>query len=270
MKDSDVDFLVADVREWFTYKAGYKSEDDWKAVVGISGGKDSSVVAALLCKAIGKEKVYGILMPNGEQKDIQDAKDLCKLLGIHWGVFNIDGPYVAMLAALDVSDVNIGDREKWWNPDKYECDPKVTTNLPARLRMCVEYAIANHINARVIGTGNKSEDLVGWATLWGDAACDYQPLADLWVSDVISLGQLLDLPDRFTRKPPSDGMCGKTDEEALGFTYAEEKIAWQYPRHPAIKALGEEKYKMICDRFDRAAFKRNIVSSIPCPGGRRS
>lgn len=265
MKDSNVDFLVADVREWFTYKAGYKSEDDWKAVVGISGGKDSSVVAALLCKAIGKDKVYGILMPNGEQQDIQDSKDLCTLLGIRSMTVNIENPLDSLMFEI----------ANWEGDDcpamhGFLCDPKVTTNLPARLRMCVEYAIANHINARVIGTGNKSEDLVGWATLWGDTACDFQPLADLWVSDVISLGQLLDLPDRFTKKPPSDGMCGKTDEEALGFTYAEEKIAWQYPRQPAIKAIGEEKYKMISDRFDMAAFKRHIVSSIPCPGGRRN
>ena len=264
MDREKMNWIVAETREWFTHKAGYESEDDWKAVVGISGGKDSSVVAALLCKAIGKEKVYGILMPNGEQKDIQDSKDLCVLLGIRSMTVDIENPLDSLMFEI----------QHWEGRDCTEMygfgqDPKVTTNLPARMRMCVEYAVANHINARVIGTGNKSEDLIGWATLWGDTACDYQPLADLWVDEVVALGQSLGLPDRFTKKPPADGMCGKTDEEAMGFTYAEEKIAWQYPRQDAIKALGEDKYEMISNRFKQAEFKRLIVSSIPCPGNRR-
>ena len=265
MEREKMDWIIAETREWFAHRAGYKSEDDWKAVVGISGGKDSSVVAALLCKVMGADKVYGVLMPNGEQSDIQDSIDLVKQLGIHHMTVNIADATYGLLHRLDLATT--------WGaagvPEGFKDDVRVTTNLPARLRMCVEYAIANHINARVIGTGNKSEDLVGWATLYGDTACDFQPLAELYVDEVIALGELLGLPERFTRKPPSDGMCGKTDEEALGFAYKDVEMVLLNTRREAIKTLGEEKVNRVWERLHAAAFKRHLVSSIPCPGRRR-
>lgn len=252
MNAKDVEARAAAIRDWFVNCANYKKEEDWKAVIGISGGKDSSVAAALLAKAIGPEKVWGVQMPNGEQKDIRDSIDLVKFLGIHSMTVNIENPVDSLMFEI----------QHWEGRDYPEMcgfgeDPKVTTNLPARLRMCVLYAIANHINGRVIGTGNKSEKLVAYTTLWGDSACDIRVLDDLFVSEVIELGELLGLPERFTRKPPDDGMSGKTDEEKLGFTYDElEKfMKWN--------VLPHERACMIRDRVDGSSWKGRLVSGIP-------
>lgn len=258
-------YLANRMHKWFKYDAGYGYNINYKAVIGISGGKDSAVAAAIACEAIGKENVYGVLMPNGEQADIADSEKVCRFLDIKWGVCKIDGPYVAMLAALNVSDVDIRDREKWWNPDKFESDTRVTTNLPARLRMCALYSIAARINGRVIGTGNFSEAIAGYTTLWGDSACDYNPLASLYADEVVEVGRALgDLPEEVLTKPPADGMSGKTDEDNLGFTYAELKAV--------MRRTGTEvpsKYDEVMKRATAASFKRRLLIGIPHPSVER-
>lgn len=176
------------------------------AVVGISGGKDSSVVAALCVEALGKDRVIGVLMPQGVQPDIDMAELLVRHLGIRHYVVNIKDTVDAMLSALPAS-LNVSTQAK--------------INLPPRIRMSTLYAVSQSVNGRVANTCNLSEDWVGYATRYGDAAGDFSPLSQLTVTEVKEIGRLLGLPDALVNKVPIDGLCGKTDEENLGFTYAE-------------------------------------------------
>ena len=183
---------------------------DSTAVIGISGGKDSSVVAALCVEAVGKDKVLGVLMPNGEQKDIMDATLLVEHLGIKSVLYNIEHVMTAF---------NEGFRktQDFKRPIDNYC---YKTNTPARIRMTVLYGFAAMIgNARVMNTSNASEAFVGYCTKWGDNVGDLFPLINLTVEEVVSLGKELGLPDRLVNKAPSDGMSGKPDETILGFSY---------------------------------------------------
>ncbi|MBO5290150.1 MAG: NAD(+) synthase [Clostridia bacterium] len=177
-----------------------------KGVLGISGGKDSSVVAALLVEALGKENVVGVLMPNGEQFDIDVSEALVKHLGIKSYVVNIKEAYDGVISELNKSGIGL--------------TPQAVTNLPPRLRMTTVYAVSQCVNGRVANTCNLSEDWVGYSTRYGDSAGDFSPLAKLTVQEVKEIGRALGLPDMFVDKVPIDGLCGKTDEDNLGFTYA--------------------------------------------------
>jgi len=176
------------------------------AVVGISGGKDSSVVAALCVEALGKDRVIGVLMPCGIQADIDCAKMLVEHLGIKSYTVNIQDAVEGLKAQM---------------PKELELTPQSLTNLPPRIRMSTLYAISQSCNGRVANTCNLSEDWVGYSTRYGDAAGDFSPLANLTVTEVKQIGRLLNLPDVLVDKVPIDGLCGKTDEENLGFTYEE-------------------------------------------------
>ena len=184
----------------------YENGKDCNAVVGISGGKDSSVVAALCVEALGKDRVIGVLMPCGVQADIDCAKMLVEHLGIKSYTVNIQDAVEGLKAQM---------------PKELELTPQSLTNLPPRIRMSTLYAISQSCNGRVANTCNLSEDWVGYSTRYGDAAGDFSPLANLTVTEVKQIGRLLDLPDVLVDKVPIDGLCGKTDEENLGFTYAE-------------------------------------------------
>lgn len=174
------------------------------AVLGISGGKDSTVTAALLVKALGKERVYGVLMPCGEQQDIDFSYEACRLLNIKYIIVNIaDGVDGVKNAIKDVP-----------------LSQQAVTNLPARIRMATVYAVSQSINGRVANTSNLSEDWVGYSTRYGDAAGDFAPLAGFTVTEVIAIGRYLGLPEKLTCKTPIDGLSGKSDEDNLGFTYA--------------------------------------------------
>lgn len=173
------------------------------AVVGISGGKDSSIVAALCAQALGKERVIGVLMPNGEQSDIDMAQLLVKHLGIRHYTVNIHGAVEALKEALPFS-----------------LSEQSIINLPPRIRMSTLYAVAQSHNGRVANTCNLSEDWVGYSTRYGDAAGDFSPCAHLTVQEMKQIGRVLSLPEVLIEKPPIDGLSGKTDEDNLGFTYA--------------------------------------------------
>lgn len=189
---------VAWIRKFFEENGA-----DCNAVVGISGGKDSSVAAALCVEALGKDRVIGVLMPCGEQSDI----DMAHLLINHLGIKN----YV----------VNIKDAvEGLTNSMPFEMSVQSKTNLPPRIRMSTLYAVSQSCNGRVANTCNLSEDWVGYATRYGDAAGDFSPLCNLTVQEVKEIGRVLGLPDELVDKVPIDGLCGKTDEDNLGFTYA--------------------------------------------------
>lgn len=177
--------------------------DGCNAVVGISGGKDSSVVAALCVEALGKDRVFGVLMPNGEQSDIDSAYALVKHLGIDSTIVNIQDAYYDIINSIDLPLIS--------NQTKI--------NLPCRLRMSVLYAVSQSINGRVANTCNLSEDWIGYSTRYGDSVGDFSPLSDLTVTEVRAVGHALGLPAELVDKVPADGLCGTTDEDNFGFTY---------------------------------------------------
>lgn len=192
---------VAWIREFFE-----KNGKDCNAIVGISGGKDSSVAAALCVEALGRERVIGVLMPQGEQHDIDMAYLLVNHLGIKHYVVNIKDAVDALTANL---------------PDELELTAQSRQNLPPRIRMSTLYAVSQSCNGRVCNTCNLSEDWVGYSTRYGDSVGDFSPMSHLTVTEVKQIGHLLGLPAELVEKTPIDGLCGKSDEENLGFTYAE-------------------------------------------------
>ena len=186
------------------------------AVVGISGGKDSSVTAALCAEALGKDRVLGVLMPNGVQPDIQDSRDLVEAIGIPFVELNIEEGFQGMKHMLE------GNEKLLDICGLTEMSNDARINLPPRLRMATLYAVGQMLpnGARVANTCNMSEDYVGYSTKYGDAAGDFSPLSQLCVEEVLQIGEVLGLPERLVKKMPSDGLSGMGDEEKLGFTYA--------------------------------------------------
>lgn len=185
-----------------------KNGPDCKAVIGISGGKDSTVVAALCAEALGTDRVLGVLMPNGEQSDFDIALQVVQELGIQHVVVNIASMYQATKQAAEGSLQN-------------HLSQQAIVNLPPRLRMTMLYAVSQTVNGRVSNNCNLSENWVGYSTRYGDSVGDFAPLANLTVTEVKAIGNALGLNPIFTNKAPSDGLCGKTDEDNLGFSYAE-------------------------------------------------
>ena len=231
--------IVAWIRNWFEENGA-----GCNAVVGISGGKDSSVVAALCVEALGRERVFGVLMPNGEQFDIDVARDLTKHLCIRAFEFNIFEANQAILSQLKDT---LG-----------EITPQTHNNIPPRLRMTVLYAFSQSLNGRVANTCNLSEDWVGYSTRYGDNAGDFSPLSMLTVAEVKEIGRVLGLPSVFVDKVPIDGLCGKTDEDNLGFTYA---VLDRYIREGKID---DEKTKERIDRLHRInQFKLQYMPVFP-------
>ena len=181
---------------------------DCNAIIGISGGCYSSVTAALLVKALGKDRVIGVLMPNGDQYDIDCSYQLVKFLDIKYYVININKPYLELTNEIDT---------------KLKIDSKsydiYRTNTPSRLRMVTLYGISGLFNGRVANTCNLSEDYVGYSTKFGDSAGDFSPISNFTKTEVRELGEELGLPKNLIYKVPEDGMSFKSDEEKLGFTY---------------------------------------------------
>ena len=206
MSNFDVKKVTNDCVQWIK-DFFEKNGKDCMAVVGISGGKDSSVVAALSVEALGKDRVIGVLMPNGEQSDIVMARKLVEFLDIRNFEVNIKDAVCGVLNNLPFNG--------------YDISEQTVTNLPARIRMATLYAISQSMNGRVANTCNLSENWVGYCSKFGDAAGDFSPLENLTVTEVKAIGRELGLPSELVDKTPTDGLCGKTDEDNLGFTYAE-------------------------------------------------
>lgn len=195
------------IRAWFE-----ENGPGCNAIIGISGGKDSTIAAALCVEALGKNRVYGILMPNGYQPDIEDAKRVVKHLGIHSFECDIQRAYEALL------------EEAGWAILAFKSPASLASeqtkiNLAPRIRMAMLYSVSQSINGRVVCTDNLSESYIGYSTRWGDNVGDFSPLAGLTSDEVVAVGDALGLPYELTHKTPSDGLCGKTDEDRFGFTY---------------------------------------------------
>lgn len=197
------DRIVQWIREWFE-----ENGKDCKAVIGISGGKDSSVAAALCVEALGRERVIGVLMPNGEQSDIKDSFNVCNYLDIDRYVVNIE----SIVSALGLEVVTTAARA-------FQPSEQAIINSPPRIRMTTLYFISQSIGGRVVCTDNLSESYIGYSTRWGDNIGDFAPLANYTASEVVAIGDALGLPYDLTHKTPSDGLCGQTDEDRFGFTY---------------------------------------------------
>ena len=193
--------LIVWIRAWFE-----KNGRDCNAVIGISGGKDSSVCAALCVEALGRDRVIGVLMPNGTQSDIADSRQLVEYLGIRSVTVNIAGAVDAIHTQLRTARI--------------AATAQTEINLPPRVRMSVLYAVSQSMNGRVINTCNLSEDWVGYSTRYGDSAGDVSLLGKLTVQEVKALGREMGLPENLVEKTPSDGLCGSSDEQKLGFSYA--------------------------------------------------
>ncbi len=202
------------------------------AVLGISGGKDSSVAAAVCVAALGRDRVIGVLMPQGEQPDIDCSRLLVDHLGIESYEINVGPAIDAELASLEKAGIPVS--------------PQTRMNLPPRIRMATVYAVSQSRNGRVVNTCNLSENWVGYSTRYGDAAGDFSPLANLTVQEVLAVGRELGLPESLVVKVPSDGLCGKTDEDNLGFTYAalDKYIRTGVCEDEAVKANIDRRHKM--------------------------
>lgn len=230
------DKLVKWIKDWFEVNG-----KDCCAVIGISGGKDSSVVAALCVEALGKDRVFGVLMPQGEQADIKYSYELVSYLGIDFFEINIDAPVENIISGM-IREMIIPTKQTQFN-------------LPARVRMTTLYAVSQSLNGRVANTCNLSEDWVGYATRYGDSVGDFSPLSNLTVTEVLQIGEELGLPKELIYKTPIDGLCGKTDEENLGFSYA---VLDKYIRTGEIE---DDDLKQKIDEMHQ----KNLFKLLPMP-----
>ena len=231
--------LIHWIRAWF-----WKNGRGCNAVIGISGGKDSSVCAALCTAALGKERVIGVLMPNGTQNDIPDSYQLVGHLGIRSVIINIEGAVDSIRQQLEGSGIS---------PTS-----QAGINLPPRIRMAALYAVSQSMNGRVINTCNLSEDWVGYSTRYGDSAGDVSLLGKLTVQEVKAIGRHLGLPENLIEKTPSDGLCGSTDEQKLGFSYAvlDRYIREGFCDDPVIREKIDELHR-------RNKFKMETMEAFP-------
>ncbi len=231
------------IREFFR-----ENGPDCNAVLGISGGKDSSIAAALCVEALGKDRVIGVLMPNGEQADIDMSYKLVNHLGIKHYVVNIQDAIQGLKGAIPM-----------------ELTEQSRINMPPRIRMTTLYAVSQCCNGRVVNTCNLSEDWVGYSTRYGDSVGDFSPLSRLTVQEVLAIGRILDLPSELVEKVPADGLCGKTDEDNLGFTYA------VLDRYIRTGECDDEQTKQAIDRRHKAnLFKLRLMDAFPYDGPRKA
>ena len=237
-----VEATVKWIQDWFA-----ENGPDCNAIIGISGGKDSSITAALLVEALGKDRVIGIMMPNGEQSDMDMALLLVNHLGINHYVINIAAAYNG--AVKDIECV-IG-----------ELSNDSLINLAPRLRMTTLYAVGQSRNGRVANTCNLSEDWVGYSTRYGDAAGDFSPISSFTTAEIRAMGRVLGVPDILIEKVPSDGLSGMSDEDKLGFTY---EVLDRYIRTGEIEdATAKERIDTL---HERNLFKLRYMDSFKYEG----
>ena len=244
--DKQIDNIVDWIKTYFVNNGNSNT----KAVIGISGGKDSTVAAALLVKALGPDRVVGVLMPEGSQKDIADSYEVCNYLGIKYYEINISTTMDALTEEIPQELFELrDDNDIYW------------TNTPARIRMTTLYTVAGLIGGRVCHTGNASEAEISYTTKFGDCAGDFSLLQDFTVTEILEMGDALNLPFHLVHKAPADGMSGKTDEEKIGLTY---KIIDNYIRYRKPPEKMEDYEKLMALRKN-ASHKQKIIEAIPHP-----
>lgn len=237
--------LISWIKEWFE-----QNGPNCNAVLGISGGKDSTICAKLCVEALGADRVIGILMPNGEQRDIDYSYKVCEILGIKYFVHNIGDTVESVLHNMIENNLIISEQ--------------TTINLPARIRMSTLYAYSQSLNGRVVNTCNLSEEMVGYSTRWGDSVGDFSPLGNLTVMEVLEIGDYLGLPKELVHKTPIDGLNIKedgsyvTDEDNLGVTYAE--IDSYLGVNPTM--IDNITWAKVDDLVHKSAFKRKPIPTF--------
>jgi len=241
MERKTIDKCIAWLRKYF------EDAGSPKAVIGISGGKDSTVVAYLCVEALGKDNVVGVLMPNDEQADIADSYEVVNALSIQHITLDISASYNGLVYQFE---------DKANKP----VSKNAKVNLAPRIRMAALYMVAQTVGGRVVGTGNLCESILGYYTLWGDGVCDVNPIANMLVSEVVELGEALGVPGHLVHKAPSDGLTGKTDEESFGFTYRDAEACILHDWN----AVSEDAKAKIEKKIDAALWKWNIRPHIPC------
>ncbi len=239
--------IIKWIRDWFS-----ENGDGCNAIVGISGGADSSVVAALCVEALGKGRVVGVLMPQGVQYDICDSVHLVETLGIKYITVNIEESVKGLLR--NITDIFVPGIDGY---NELSISEQTRVNLPPRIRMSALYAVSQSLNGRVANTCNLSEDWVGYSTRYGDSVGDFSPLSNLTKTEVKLIGKELGLPDGLVYKVPSDGLCGKTDEDNLGFTY---DVLDRYIRTGEIE--DEETKAKIDSMHEKNLFKLQLMPSF--------
>ena len=221
-----------------------------KWVIGISGGKDSLVTAAIFAKKFGKENVIGVSMPQGPQPDIDDARATIDLLGIKWFTVNICN------ACQDIRDQIVENIPESELPVGIDNEVVAHTNLPPRIRMATLYFVAQELGGIVLNTSNLSETILGYGTLYGDIAGSYAPIHDLTATEVIALGDCMKLPEYLVHKAPADGLSGKTDEDNLGVKYAD--VDRYIRTGPSM--VYKEVVELIERRYQANKFKSDIIN----------
>lgn len=242
MSEFNAEIVTKDLLAWLKHYFTNNGDENTIAVIGMSGGKDSLIAAALCAKVLGPDRVLGVMMPNGEQADKKDASDAIDYLNIDGIEVNIEKICNAEYELLE----NVG----------IEISSAIKTNVPARVRMMTLYSIAADVHGRVVCTSNASERFVGYSTKWGDGVGDLMPFENLTVTELYAIGDYLELPKHLLYKAPADGMTGKTDEEVLGFTYKE--LDNYILKHEVPEYI--ETFRKIKDRHHAA---RHKTSSIP-------
>ena len=244
------DNLVNWIRDWFD-----KNGPGCRAVIGISGGKDSTIAAGLTARAIGKERVLGVLMPNGVQKDIGDSIAVCNSLGIKYIIVNINDGYRGI-----AGEVRGSIKEKIGIESLSD---QTLVNLAPRLRMATLYAVSQTVKGRVVNTSNLSEFTAGYFTRWGDECGDFKPFINLTKSEVVAIGLTMpEIPRYLVEKTPADGLSDKTDEDRLGFTY-DDLDKWIRARN--INTVSEDTVAKIRAKWDGVKFKLKAPDAFPVP-----
>lgn len=235
--------LVNDICNWIATTVKQAKKEG--VVIGMSGGKDSFITAKLCAMAVGPQNVFGVIMPNGIMKDLEDAKTQCKLLNINYEILDIKKTYNAV--------VRISQQALLKNKSKLSKESKI--NIAPRIRMTTLYAIGQSLNYLVANTSNYSEKYIGYTTKWGDNVGDFSPLGNFTKSEVCKIGLSLGLPEKYVKKQPNDGLSGKSDEEKIGFTYEELD---NYIRHNKIGPNA----KKIEKKHELNLHKRKIATYI--------
>ena len=236
--------LVTDIENWIrNYVNSAKSKG---IVLGLSGGIDSAVTAALSANALGKENVLGLNLPiESLSQDFEDAKLVANHLEISFLIADLTSVYNELLKVL---------------PPEIQSNQMAMANIKPRLRMTTIYYIGQSKGYLVGGTGNRSEIAIGYFTKYGDGGVDFEPIGALYKCEVRELAKVLKIPEKIIKKPPSAGLWqGQTDEGEIGMTYdLLDEILYRMDNDLGFKGLKEEDINKVTAMMKKAEHKINM------------